>query len=163
MASDIFLKIDGIKGESTDADHKEWMEIESFSWGVHQPASSRVSTAGGATTARADFGDLSIVKMLDSASPLIAQASASGLHIKEVIIELMRAAGDKRVKYMEYKLSDCIISSVSVGGGGSSVPVETLSFNYAKITWTYTKQERAGGGGGGNVPAGWDLTTNKKI
>jgi len=163
MAADMFLKIDGIKGESTDADHKDWLEIESFSWGVHQSASARVSTAGGATTARADFGDLTIVKMLDSASPLIALACASGSHIKEVVIELMRAGGNKRVKYMEYKLSECIISSVSMGGGGNSIPVETVSFNYGKITWTYTKQERAGGGGGGNVPGGWDLMENKKV
>lgn len=163
MAADIYLKIDGIDGESTDADHKKWMEIESYSWGVSQSASSRVSTAGGGTTARADFGDLSIVKMLDSASPLIALACASGKHIKEVILELCRAGGDKRVKYMEYKLEEVIVSAVSVGGGGGGLPVETVTFNYGKITWTYTKQERAGGGGGGQVPAGWNLIENKKI
>jgi type VI secretion system secreted protein Hcp len=163
MASDIFLKVKGIDGESTDKGHEKWMEIESFSWGAHQAASSRVSTAGGGTSARADFGDLSIVKMLDSASPNLALACASGQHIDEVTLELQRAAGESKVKYMEYKLNDVIISSISVGGGGNSVPVETLSFNYAKISWTYTMQKRAGGGGGGNVAAGWDLTTNKKV
>jgi type VI secretion system Hcp family effector len=162
MASDMFLKIDGIKGESSDADHKEWMEIESFSWGVSQPASAVVSTAGGGTVGRASFGDLSVTKILDSASPLIAQACVSGQHIKEIIIELFRSAGDKRVKYWEYKLEDSIISSVSIGGGGG-LPSESITFNYAKITYTYTKQERAGGGGGGNVPGGWDLKTNKKV
>ena len=30
MASDIFLKVDGIKGEATDVDHKD--EIEVVSW-----------------------------------------------------------------------------------------------------------------------------------
>jgi len=163
MASDTYLKIDGIDGESTDADHKKWMEVESFSWGVHQSASTRVSTAGGGTSARADFSDLSVVKMMDSASPLIALACASGKHIKEIVLELCRAGGDKRVKYMEYKLEEVIISSVSVGGGGGSLPVETITFNYGKISWTYTKQERAGGGGGGQVPAGWNLKENKKI
>lgn len=163
MASDMFLKIDGIKGESTDADHKEWMEIESFNWGVSQPASSVVSTAGGGTVGRASFGDLAVTKMLDSASPNIALASASGQHIKEVVIELCRSAGEKRVKYMEYKMEDVIISSVSVGGGTGGFPTESVAFNYAKINWTYTKQERAGGGGGGNVAAGWDLKANKKV
>jgi type VI secretion system Hcp family effector len=138
------------------------MEIESFSWGVSQPASAVVSTAGGGTVGRASFGDLSVVKILDSASPLIAQACVSGQHIKEIIIELFRSAGDKRVKYWEYKMEDSIISSVSIGGGGG-LPSESISFNYAKITYTYTKQERSGGGGGGNVPGGWDLKTNKKV
>jgi len=36
-ASDYLLKIDGIKGESTDLNHK--IEISSFSWGVSQTGS----------------------------------------------------------------------------------------------------------------------------
>jgi len=162
MASDIYLQLKGIDGESTDKDHQKWMEIESFSWGLHQSASSRVSTAGGATSARADFGDLSIVKMLDSASPNLCLACASGQHIDEVTLDLMRAAGDSKVKYMEIKLKDAIISAVSIGGGGNSIPVETLSLNYGQITWTYTQQKRAGGTGGGNVVAGWNLGENRK-
>jgi type VI secretion system secreted protein Hcp len=156
------LKIDGIPGESTDDKHKDWIEIVSFSWGASQPASSTASSAGGASAERADFQDLSIVKLLDKASPKIALACADGTHIKEVLIELCRAGGDK-VKYMEYKLSECIVSSVSVGGGGGGIPSESVSFNYGKIQWTYTAQKRGDGTGGGNVPAGWDLTNNKKI
>ena len=38
MASDYLLKLEGIKGESLDAKHKDEIEIESFSWGATQPA-----------------------------------------------------------------------------------------------------------------------------
>jgi type VI secretion system secreted protein Hcp len=34
MATDIFAKIGDIKGESTDAKHKDEIEVLSFSWGV---------------------------------------------------------------------------------------------------------------------------------
>jgi len=44
-AVDAFLKIDGIKGESTDASHKGWIEISSFSWG----ASRAIGGVGGVT------------------------------------------------------------------------------------------------------------------
>lgn len=162
MASDIYLQLKGIDGESTDKGHEKWMEIESFSWGVQQSASSRASTAGGATSARADFGDLSVVKMMDSASPNIYLACASGQHIDEVTVDMMRSGGADKVKYMEIKLKDVIISSVSLGGGGNSIPVETLSLNYGEINWTYTQQKRAGGAGGGNVVAGWDLAKGVK-
>ncbi len=165
MAFDAFLKIDGIPGESSDDKHKDWIEILSYSMGITQPTSGSASTAGGATSERAHFQDFSIVKALDKASPKIALGCAGGQHIKEVKVELCRAGGDK-VKYMEYKMSNCIISSFRPGGsahGGETLPLEEVSFNYGKIEWTYTQQKRADGAGGGNVAAGWDLEANKKI
>ncbi|MBI5556205.1 MAG: type VI secretion system tube protein Hcp [Deltaproteobacteria bacterium] len=162
MPADMFINIKDIKGESTDDKHKEWIEVLSYNWGVSQMASGSQSTAGGGSTQRADFQDLSIVKALDSASPLLFKACASGQHIGEVKLELCRAGGDKLL-YMEYKLTNVIISSVSVGGGGGDVPSESVTFNYGKIEQTYTKQKRADGKGGGNVPAGWDLEANKLV
>ncbi|MGH8073562.1 MAG: type VI secretion system tube protein Hcp, partial [Lysobacter sp.] len=35
-----FLSIDTIKGESKDAEHKDWIEIESFNQDVLQPRSA---------------------------------------------------------------------------------------------------------------------------
>lgn len=162
MAADNFLQIEGIKGESTDDKHKDWIEILSFNSGVSQMASGSASTSGGGTTARADFQDFSIVKTLDSASPLLALACAEGRHIKEVKVELCRSGGDKLV-YMEYTMTNCIISSTSVGGGGGGEATESVTFNFGKIQWNYIKQKRGDGTGGGNIPTGWDLETNKKV
>ena len=163
MASDAFLEIDGIKGESTDKEFKDQIEILSYSWGVSQAASGTASSSGGGSVARADFQDLSIVKELDSASPLISKACWSGKHISKVVLRLNRAGGEKRVKYMEYKMENVIISSVSIGGGGGGIPTEAVTFNYGKLTTTYTKQARPGGGGAGEIPAGWDLEKNTNI
>lgn len=165
MAFDAFLKVSDIPGESTDDKHKDWIEILSFNSGVSQRASGSASSGGGASAERADFQDFSIVKALDKASPKLAVACADGTHIKEVVLELCRAGGDK-LKYMEYKLSNCIVSSVSPGGsaqGGETLPLEEVSFNFGKIEWTYVQQKRADGSGGGNVAGGWDLMLNKKV
>jgi len=165
MAFDAFLKIDGIPGESTDSKHKDWIEVLSYSCGVSQRASASASSSGGATAERADFQDFSIVKALDKASPKLALACADGSHIKEITLELCRAGGDK-VKYMEYKLTHSIVSSVRPGGsagGNETLPLEEVSFNFGKVQWTYVQQKRADGSGGGNVAAGWDLQQNKKV
>jgi len=163
MAFDSFIKIDGIPGESTDDKHKDWIEILSFNFGMSQPASSTASSAGGASAERVNLHDVSIVKHLDKASPKLYELCCSGKHIATVSMELCRAGGDK-VKYMEVKLEQVIISSVSPGGssqGSDSFPTESVTFNFGKAKWTYTQQKRADGTGGGNVTGGWDATTNK--
>ena len=165
MAFDAFLKVEGIPGESTDDKHKDWIEVLSYSSGITQTASGSKSSGGGASSERADFADFSIVKALDKASPKLAVACADGTHIPEVMLELCRAGGDK-VKYMEYKLTNCIVSSHRPGGssqGGETLPLEEISFNYGKIQWTYTQQKRDDGSGGGQVAAGWDLQKNVKV
>jgi len=162
---DAFLNIKDIPGESTDDKHKDWIEILSFSMGVSQTASASASSGGGASSERADFQDFSIVKAVDKASPKLALACADGTHIGEVKMELCRAGGDK-LKYMEYKFTDCIVTSWRPGGsakGGETLPLEEVTFNFGKVEWTYTQQKRADGSGGGNVAAGWDLEANKKM
>lgn len=163
MAFDAFLKIDGIPGESTDDKHKDWIEILSFNHGMAQPSSATDSSAGGGTTERVNMSDYSVVKHLDKASPKLAEFCCTGKHIATVSVELCRAGGDK-LKYMEVKMENVVISGVQPGGasgGSDNLPTENISFNFAKIKWTYTQQKRADGTGGGNVTGGWDLTANK--
>lgn len=55
MAIDVYLQIDGIKGESTDSTHEGWIELTSAQWGVTQPKSATASTGGGHTAERCEF------------------------------------------------------------------------------------------------------------
>jgi len=160
MASTIFCKIDGIKGESTDASHKDEIELMSFSHGISQPRSAVASTSGGGTAGRCNHTDLSVVKELDSATPILDQYCCTGKHIDSITITLRRSDGDKSIPYMVYKLTDVVISSANVNGMSDQVPTETVTFNYAKIEWEYTKQNRKGGGAAGKTNGSWDLAKN---
>jgi len=163
MAFDCFLKIGTIPGECTDDKHKEWIEILSFSHGLSQPGSGSVSSGGARSAERCDHQDFSIVKTLDKASPKLALACCNGEHIASIKMELCRATGNKS-KYMEYDLSDVIISSARPGGsaqGGEALPLEEVSFNYGKIEWIYTESDHKTGKPKGDVKAHWDLVTNK--
>jgi type VI secretion system secreted protein Hcp len=160
MAGDCFLKIDGIPGESTDEKHKEWIEVMSYSHGVSQMAGGDRSTGGAATSGRCSHQDFSIVKALDKASPTLDLFCCQGKHIPNVVVELCRATGNKE-KYMEYKMTDVIVSSVSVGGGGGGLPTESVTFNYGKITWNYIQTDHKTGAAKGNVEKFWSLIDNK--
>ncbi|HKF55840.1 MAG TPA: type VI secretion system tube protein Hcp [Blastocatellia bacterium] len=163
MAFDAFMKISTVQGESTDDQHKDWIELLSFSLGVNQP-NSVVSSAGSLAAERADFHPFSVTKVLDKASPKLWTACASGEHFNEVKIEICRAGGDK-VKYMEYKMTDVLTTSVRKGAAKTSdtLPVEEVTFSYGKIELNYTETDKATGKGKGQVAAGWDLKTNKKV
>jgi type VI secretion system secreted protein Hcp len=161
MAFDAFIKIDGIEGESTDEKHAGWIEVTSYNTGLAQTVSSTASSAGGASAERADFQDFSITKQIDKASPKLAVACADGTHIGSIVVELCRSGTDK-VKFMEYKMTNCIISGTSTTGGGE-FPTESVTIDFGKIEWSYTQQKRKGGGAAGNVASGWDLEKNCKV
>jgi len=162
MAFDAFIKIDGIDGESTDDKHQGWIEIISFNNGLTQSVSSTASSSGGASAERANFQNFCFSKQLDIASPALALACADGTHIDSIVVELCRA-GTEKVKFMEYKLTNCIISGVTVQGNGEGdLPTENVTIDFGKISWAYTQQKRQGGGAAGNMATGWDLQKNCK-
>lgn len=164
MAFDAFLKIEGIKGESTDAGHKDQIEVLSYSHSVTQQGGASVSRGGGQTGGRTDMGDFSIVKVLDLASPNLFKYCASGKHIPSVVMELVSASENPHT-YMKYTLSDVVVSSVRPGGssnGEGTRPLEEISFRYAKLEQEYTPFDNTGKAGAA-IKAGWDLSTNKAL
>ena len=160
---DAFLKIDVIPGESGDDKHKDWIEVLSYNHGLSQPSAGSRSTGGAASSQRCDHQDFSVVKAIDKASPKLALFCCNGAHIKKVQMTLNRATGDKQ-KYMEWTLSDVIVSNVKPGGsakGADALPIEEVSFDYGKIEWVYTETDHQTGKPKGDVKANWDLSTNK--
>ena len=166
MAFDAYLQIDGVKGESTDSEHKDWIEILSYSQPSTQPASP---AAASKSTTRGTHEPYVIVKHVDIASPKLYELASTGRHISKVIIEVVRASGGKPVKYMTIKMNQVYLSNMSRTGSSSSstttlpktsqlamstLPVqpalttkatvapalltETLTFNYASVEWEYT-------------------------
>jgi type VI secretion system secreted protein Hcp len=161
MAFDAFVKIDEIEGESRDEGHCGWIEVIRFAFALRQKISGSPGSAGGASAGRADFRDFIFKKELDHASPQLALACAAGTHIDEIRLALFRAGGEK-VKFMEYKLQNCLISRIQAFGA-SRFPTESVRINFGKIHWQYVLQQRAGGGPCGQVSTGWDLQRNRKM
>ena len=73
MATDAYLRIDGIKGESSDQDHAGWIEVNSVQMGVLQPRSATASTAGGHTAERCEHRSITLTKLTDLSSPILMQ------------------------------------------------------------------------------------------
>lgn len=102
MAIDVYLQIDGIRGESQDDKHKDWIEVTGVHWGIHQPRSATASTGGGHTAERVEMSDISFSKLTDLSSPILAQTCAAGKTIPKAKLEFFRADGNgARVKRVD--------------------------------------------------------------
>ena len=160
MAVDMFLKIDGIKGESQDRDHLDQIEIMSFSWGLSQTGT--MAFGGGAGAGKVQFQDFHFTNAISKASPLLFLKCATGEHIKEATLSARKAGGEQQ-DFLIIKMNDVLISSYQTGGSsGGELPSDQVSMNYAKIEYSY-KPQKPDGNLDTAISAGWDLKTNKKI
>ena len=79
MAIDMFLKVDGVTGESKDSNHTGWTDITSFNWGANQPGNMSVGGGGGA--GKVNFADLSVNALIDKSTTAILKKCAIGKQI----------------------------------------------------------------------------------
>jgi len=158
---DAYLQIEGIKGESADDKHKDWIEVSNVSWSVHQPRATTASTAGGLTAGRADLSDLSFRKLADLSSPALQQHCAMGKTIPKAKFEFMRADGEgKPICYYTVELENVMISGVNPTSGDGGIIKEHVFLAYSKMKWKYAKQSIRGGAEGSSA-GGWDCAANK--
>lgn len=157
MATDMFLKIDGIKGDATDKVHKDEIEVLTWSWGVTQTGTMHAGPGGGA--GKANVQDLTLTKWIDRATPILFKHALKGIHIKEAQLTV-RKAGGKPLEYVKLKLHEAIITSVQTGGsGGDERLTETVAINFAKLEFDYVPQ-KGDGSGDAEIPVTWNIAKN---
>ena len=157
-AVDMFLKLDGIKGESQDAKHKDEIHIESFSWGMSQTGAH--GTGGGGGAGKVHVHDISITKFSDKASAALMLHCCNGKHIPNGLITV-RKAGDKPLEYLKIKLEDILVSGYQTAGHGNVQLSENVTINFAKFHVEYQEQNKDGSGKPGGE-MGWDIKKNEK-
>lgn len=159
MACDIFLKLDGIKGESADDKHKGEIDILSWSWGMSQSGTMHTATGGGA--GKVSVHDISLTKRIDSSSPNLVQHCCNGKHIKDALLTV-RKAGGTPVEYLKVKLEDVLVSSVNNGGSnGEDLLTEHVTLNFGRFEYIYTPQT-ADGKPGAEVNKTWNIAKNSE-
>ena len=156
VRAETFLKIEGVEGEVSFPGHEKEIDLLSYSFGLQNP-STRMS--GGTAGGKAQFHEFNFTKYLDKSSPVLMKGCALGSHYTTATLSARKPGSN--VEYLVVKMSDVIITSYNVSSSqGSVIPAESLSLNYAKIEFIYTR-ETAAGGPQEVVRAGWDLALSK--
>jgi len=125
-----YMYVPGIPGSAVDENHKDWIEVLSMSQGV---MGTKKSVA---------CSDLSIMKYLDQAGPLLWVAAALGQVFPEIRIELVRPGLSNGVLY-DIRINNAKVTS-SQTSGSSELPAESVSFSYQSITLTYNIPDAKG-------------------
>ncbi len=153
---DYFLKIDRIAGESTDARHRDEIELESFSWGEANPGAH---ATGGAGAGKVQMQDFHFAMKVNKASPKLMLACATGRHIKSATL-VARMAGKAQLEFLQYSFTDLLVTSYQTGGHADDLPIDEVSFSFGKIEVEYRPQ-KVDGTLSAPVRAGWDVRQNK--
>ena len=153
----VYLKLDGIEGESQDSRHAKEIDVSAWSLGVTNAGAGHAGGGGGA--GRATFTELSVTKVLDKASPALLLAVATGRHIRTAKLTVT-SGGPRPLEYLTVDLEDVLVASCLLADpADSDRPVENVSFQYGKIHVTYSQQSPTGALG--TVSAfGWDVVRN---
>lgn len=174
----IFMWIEGVPGEATDALHEGWIEVLRYDLRIGGPvAPYAIGNEGPA------FSKFTIVKVMDKASPKLALYVCEGTRIPEVLIELCRGDDESKEPYMRYRLTDVVLTRMTdraspqlMGGNtlpmedisllgealpmeevSAPLPMEEVSLVYRTIEWTYFTLE------GEEISAGWNLAENSAL
>jgi type VI secretion system secreted protein Hcp len=155
----LILDCGDIKGECTLTDYKDKVELLSFSHGVAQQITGDQSNQK-RTSGKPNHQDLTVTKYVDLASCGLIDYCNQAKLIASVKLTVGQNDAGSVVPILIYTMTNAIVSSVSVGGGGGGKPQETVTFNYTKIQWDY-KQQKTDITTPGVNSAKWSLETNK--
>ena len=143
--SDFYLQIEGIEGESEAVGFEKQMQIESWSMGANNSGSAGLGTGLG--SGKVSMQDFHFVIANGKASAQLMLAVCKGNHIPQAILSCRKTGGDGTpFTYYKVTFGDLVISSFQTGGsnGSGSLPMESISFNFTKITHEYFQQKADG-------------------
>jgi len=172
---EIFLKLDGIDGESTVRGHEKEMFILSYEQSVDAAAGM---VGGGGAIAKASFSGVRFRKPVDKASIALSLACASGASIATARFTFRRITAAVPVEHYKVMLDEVRVTSIAQrAGAGPQYPLsfDTLAagpeasglldeamLDYVRIRWEYQVLDAAGAPAG-MLSGGWDRKLNKKI
>jgi type VI secretion system secreted protein Hcp len=148
-----------INGGVTTQGYAQQFEVNSFQFGIGRGVGS---PTGGSTNREATTPSVSEIvmsKSLDEATGNLIKEAFSGAGKATAVISFVRTDAGGGVTYLEYTLTNVMLSGYSISSGGDK-PTESISLNFTKVEIKITPQN-ADGTPGTAFPVTYDLSTQK--
>ena len=143
-ATDIFLKLGDIKGESLDSKHPNEIDVLSWSWGESDGSSPAAKRSGSGLAVPDCVQDVSVTKLVDAATPDIIIDAVSGRVVPGATLT-MRKDGKTPSEFLTIQLSNVSISSYNTGAtAGDDRFAEHFTLHFQRMEGSYRRQKADG-------------------
>jgi type VI secretion system secreted protein Hcp len=149
-----------VKGDATATGWEGWIEVNSFQFGVGRGISSPTGGSADRESSAPSVSEITITKDQDSSTGPLLTAALQGEGVA-VIIDFVKTSQGQLAKYMEYKLTNTLISGWSTSSGGDR-PSESVSLNFTKFEVDPTTIDAAGAISNAN-PITYDIGLAKVV
>jgi len=139
-AVNVVLQIDDVPGSSQLEGYNGAIDVLSFSWGASNAVGA---TPGGSRASRPEFSEITFMKTMDSASPVLLQALTTGRIFAKATVTLLISAGDSQQAYSTIVLRDVVVTSQQLSGSSEN-PTESVSLKFGAVEWRVCSQDETG-------------------
>ncbi len=152
--ADCFIKIEQVNGESHDLDFENYIQVDSWQWGVAQRVVQSAGSAGKLAGA-AQINNLSFVHQADSASAGLLTRCTKNTLIPTASL-VMRRAGGKAQQYLTINFEKVRILSVDIVHDERHViPAVQVVLNFDRVIFEYARQSEKGADKSGRSTFDW--------
>ncbi|HUI40336.1 MAG TPA: type VI secretion system tube protein Hcp [Terriglobia bacterium] len=143
MPSDYYILIDGVNGESQADGMTNYIDLDSWSFGISSPAELGGKGLSGGKPSVSDF---SFSCSLETSSYQVVKNLVQGTHIATGTFKGRKTGGGGTPYiYLQITLTKCFVTSFSVGGGSTGTPSCSVSLAFEEIKYEYFTQDTSSG------------------
>jgi type VI secretion system secreted protein Hcp len=170
--ADMFLMLDGIKGESLDALYRDHIEVLGWQWHITNDASFSLSPAD--TVKKTSFDNLMIDKLYDLSSVTLINYCALGKRIPVGTLACRKNVGShgvdarggeiNKMEYLILELRNIKVDKIDwpKTTDAQAVVQETVTLKFTEFSIVYQPQNERGEAVGA-VDFGFDLSSHKQV
>lgn len=146
-----------LAGESTDAAHPRWINVDSWSWGIE----NTVDLGAGTTISKSQLSDFNWSQALDSSVPGLFLAIAGGRAVDKATLDVTRTGDSgKSDSFFQMIFEPAYPTLLELSGADDGLPQANAALAYEKVTMRYRPMD--GKGGYGNwIEGSFSQSTNK--
>jgi type VI secretion system secreted protein Hcp len=167
MAVELYLSVPGL----TDApgtpetgtatiDSVQYLEISSFAFSV-VGQQGQPSAGTGAGAGKVQFSPFSVMLAVDSATPQLFQACATGKVFPTATVLVQDGGAGPQLTTQRYDFKEVVVQSLAVSASAEG-DQQSVSFGYGALSISYTPVTGPGQPGT-TTSAGWDLIKNQAV